>query len=120
VIGDDARHAGEILADIGALKGGQSLGRDAQRIAEREPDPALAQIKREDAAGLWCVHVHSFHYHHREDDGLREYAHSVGRTSWSARVPLDPLVCRSINFQATPDKPAGGPAAGQGPRPTIL
>jgi peptidoglycan/xylan/chitin deacetylase (PgdA/CDA1 family) len=37
----------------------------------------------------------------------------VGRTPWSARVPLDPLF-------GVQHRPAGGPAADQGVRPTIM
>src|SRR5437879_2074311 len=41
----------------------------------------------------------------------------VGRTPWSARVPLDPLFV-SKQFPAERERPARGPAADQGVRPT--
>jgi hypothetical protein len=37
----------------------------------------------------------------------------VGRTPWSARVPLDPLFVSPFN------KPTGGSTADQGVRPTV-
>ena len=43
---------------------------------------------------------------------------SVGRTPWSARVPLDPLFVWN-QFPAEREWPARGPAADQGVRPTI-
>ena len=43
----------------------------------------------------------------------------MGRTPWSARVPLDPLFANEINFDLAACKPARGPAADQGVRPTI-
>src|SRR6266568_4872093 len=42
----------------------------------------------------------------------------VGRTPWSARVPLDPLFVWN-QFPAECEWPARGPAADQGARPTI-
>jgi len=42
----------------------------------------------------------------------------VGQTPWSARVPLDPLFAPR-EVLAARDKPARGPAADQGVRPTI-
>ena len=43
----------------------------------------------------------------------------VGRTPWSARVPLDPHLAMEIQPLAIPGRPAGGPAADQGVRPTF-
>src|SRR5207302_279269 len=43
---------------------------------------------------------------------------AVGRTPWSARVPLDPLLVRN-QFPAEREWPARGPAADQGVRPII-
>ena len=43
----------------------------------------------------------------------------VGRTPWSARVPLDPLFPNEINLDLAAGKLARGPAADQGVRPTI-
>src|SRR6266702_503439 len=42
----------------------------------------------------------------------------VGRTPWSARVPPDPLFVWN-QFPAERERPARGPAADQGVRPTI-
>jgi hypothetical protein len=44
----------------------------------------------------------------------------VGRTPWSARVPLDPLFALHGQELPFPKKPARGPAADQGVRPTNL
>jgi hypothetical protein len=43
---------------------------------------------------------------------------SVGRTPWSARVPLDPPLRRGIKLGAAPPRPTGASAADQGVRPT--
>jgi hypothetical protein len=43
----------------------------------------------------------------------------VGRTPWSARVPLDPLFAELNQPHAIPERPTGGPAADQGDSPTI-
>jgi hypothetical protein len=45
-------------------------------------------------------------------------AQSVGRTPWSARVPLDPLLAPSDQPHVTQERPTGGSAADQGVRPT--
>ena len=42
----------------------------------------------------------------------------VGRTPWSARVPLDPLFARPNQLQIR-ERPTGGAAVDQGVRPTI-
>jgi hypothetical protein len=44
---------------------------------------------------------------------------AVGRTPWSARVPLDPLFAQLNQPHAIPERPTGGSAADQGVRPTI-
>jgi len=42
----------------------------------------------------------------------------VGQTPWSARVPLDPLPHVQDQALTRSGKPARGPAAGEGARPT--
>jgi hypothetical protein len=42
----------------------------------------------------------------------------VGRTPWSARVPLDPLLGNEISCIQNPAKPTRASAAVQGDRPT--
>jgi hypothetical protein len=42
----------------------------------------------------------------------------VGRTLWSARVPLDPLFAEPNRPHAIPEWPTRGSAADQGGRPT--
>ena len=43
----------------------------------------------------------------------------VGRSPWSARVPLDPLFAQLYQAHAIPERPTVGSAADQGVRPTI-
>ena len=43
---------------------------------------------------------------------------TVGRTPWSARVPLDPLFVQPHQPHAIHKRPTGGSAADQGVRPT--
>ena len=43
----------------------------------------------------------------------------VGRTPWSARVPLDPLFAQSNQPHVIAEAPTRASAAGQGARPTI-
>jgi hypothetical protein len=43
----------------------------------------------------------------------------VGRTPWSARVPLDPLSAQQNQPHASTERPTGGSAADQGVRPTL-
>jgi hypothetical protein len=45
-------------------------------------------------------------------------ARLVGRTPGSARVPLDPLLTRGDDLTGHSERPAGGPSADQGVRPT--
>src|SRR5580692_7140996 len=44
---------------------------------------------------------------------------NVGRTPWSARVPLDPFFGNGSSLMRHTGKPARGPAADQGVRPTL-
>ena len=44
----------------------------------------------------------------------------VGRTPWSARVPLDPLFTLPNQPHTIAGRPTGGRRADQGVRPTIL
>jgi predicted nucleic acid-binding protein len=44
---------------------------------------------------------------------------TVGRTPWSARVPLDPLFEQPNQSDATLERPTGESAADQGVRPTV-
>jgi hypothetical protein len=44
---------------------------------------------------------------------------TVGRTPWSARVPLDPLFDQRKQCDAIAERPTGGSAADQGVRPTV-
>jgi hypothetical protein len=44
----------------------------------------------------------------------------VGRTPWSARVPLDPLLAQPSQPHAIPQRPTGASAADRGGRPTGL
>ncbi len=44
----------------------------------------------------------------------------VGRTPWSARGPLAPLFAPPRPHPVTPKRPARGPAADQGVRPTAV
>ena len=46
-------------------------------------------------------------------------AQIVGRTPWSARVPLDPLFAPQNQPHVIPERRARGPAADQGVRPTF-
>jgi hypothetical protein len=43
----------------------------------------------------------------------------VGRTPWSARVPLDPPLAQPPQTRAASERPTGGSAANQGVRPTL-
>jgi hypothetical protein len=43
----------------------------------------------------------------------------VGRTPWSARVPLDPLFAEPNRPHAIPERPTRGSSADQGVRPTM-
>ena len=43
----------------------------------------------------------------------------VGRTPWSARVPLDPLLARRIKGLYHRGRPTRASAAVQGDRPTV-
>jgi len=43
----------------------------------------------------------------------------IGRTPWSARVPLDPFFANGSSFMRRAGKPAKGRAADQGVRPTL-
>jgi hypothetical protein len=43
----------------------------------------------------------------------------VGRTPWSARVPLDPLYAGTVRRLRHREGPARGPAADEGVRPTF-
>jgi hypothetical protein len=43
----------------------------------------------------------------------------VGRTPWSARVPLDPPFAQPNQRSAIPERPTGASAADQGVRPTL-
>jgi hypothetical protein len=45
-------------------------------------------------------------------------ANFVGQTPWSARVPQDPPVRSKNQRPAQPNRPARGPAADEGVRPT--
>ena len=45
VVGSQFRQARQILANIGALKGFQALGGDAELVAQRQPDSPFAQIE---------------------------------------------------------------------------
>jgi hypothetical protein len=45
-------------------------------------------------------------------------AQSVGRTPWSARVPLDPLLAPPDQPHVTRERPTGESAADRGVRPT--
>src|ERR1017187_10285048 len=47
----------------------------------------------------------------------RNTAELVGRTPWSARVPLDPLLALIIKRLRHRDRPTGASAADQGGRP---
>ena len=49
----------------------------------------------------------------------RRHGNKVGRTPWSARVPLDPLFARQNQLHASPEKPTRGSAADQGARTTF-
>jgi hypothetical protein len=44
---------------------------------------------------------------------------AVGRTPWSAQVPLDPLFAQPNRPDVIPERPTGGAAADQEVRPTI-
>ena len=48
---------------------------------------------------------------------LQNLTNVVGRTHWSARVPLDPLLANEISFPMV-HKPTGASAADRGVRPT--
>jgi hypothetical protein len=43
----------------------------------------------------------------------------IGRTPWSARVPLDPSFANGSSLMEHTGKPARSPAADQGVRPTL-
>src|SRR5580704_4636809 len=47
-------------------------------------------------------------------------AQSVGRTPWSARVPLDPLLAPPDQPHVTRERPTGGSAADRGGPPHYL
>jgi hypothetical protein len=49
---------------------------------------------------------------------LATVGRTPGRTLWSARVPLDPLLVQPHQPHAIHKRPTGGPAADQGVRPT--
>jgi hypothetical protein len=46
-------------------------------------------------------------------------AEKVGRTPWSARVPLDPPLARPQQIHVASERPTGGSAADRGVRPTL-
>jgi hypothetical protein len=51
---------------------------------------------------------------------LTHFDKIVGRTPWSARVPLDPLFDQPNQSDATPERTTGGAAADQGGPPYVL
>jgi hypothetical protein len=46
-------------------------------------------------------------------------AEKVGRTPWSARIPLDPPLAQPQRIRAASERPTGGSAADRGVRPTL-
>ena len=56
----------------------------------------------------------------KQRGAFRPSIQSVGRTPWSARVPLDPLFALPNQPRVIPERPTGWSAADQGVRPTQL
>jgi hypothetical protein len=102
---DPARHRAEISPPPSVRRNFRTSGAATKRF-----DPTRFAT----GSRAWALKANATRF-----SSSQNFAQIVGRTPGSARVPLDPLLASRINLIQT-CRPARGPAADRGVRPTIL